>query len=118
MSQVPRKWRINGSTGPRPGLNTRGCEKKEEGGGQEPEAHIIHSRESHVRSADHEGNQPVSEAPNYDGHYHEEDYNKSVRCNDDVINLVVTKKCTGLAQLCSNEQAQRRPDYSGSGTKY
>lgn len=39
-------------------------------------------------------------------------------CNDYIINLVVAKEGSWLAQLCSDEQAESSSDYTSSSTKY
>jgi len=55
MSEVSGERGVDCSASSGTGLYARGGKEEEEGGRQKPEAHIIYSRECHVRGPDHKG---------------------------------------------------------------
>lgn len=96
MCKVASKWGIYSSSRSRSCFNSGGGQQEEEGGRKESEAYIIYSGKSHVRCPNHKGHESVSKSSNHNWYYYKENYYKGVGSNNNIINLVIAEKGTGL----------------------
>ena len=84
-----------------------------------PEAYVVHTRESHIGSSDHHGNQPISETSHKRGHYYKEQHQLSVSCNQYVVKLSISclnsRSC--IPQFHTNKLAHCCSDYTSPAGK-
>ena len=86
------EWRVYCPTRPCAHFDKCWTQKQQKWRWQKPETDIIQTRKCHVRGANHNRHKPVSVPTNKRGHHHEKNHEKSVGCNEYVVELVVPSK--------------------------
>ena len=115
QANLYRQWRINGPAGidrntrARNELHEQRCQQQYGRGRQQPEAHIVHAWQRHVRRADHHRNHPVGHAGG-GRHDHAEDHDQRVVGNQVVIQIRIDDLQAGHKQLGANQHGHGAAD--------